>query len=246
MLHLARKVTGAAVYGTDGEIGTLEDFYFEEDRWTIRYLLVDTGGWFSGKKVLISPMSVVGGWGRAGVRLRITKDQAWNSPEFAEGAPLSRSVESGILGYYGYPEYWSAANVWGAFDSPGALAVAPPPAATRTAVAEPGIDPEARDLRSIRRSTGYHLQADDGEVGHADDFLIGEDSWQIRYLLVDTSNWIGGRSVIVPTGAVERVDPARGLLRVAATRESVKQAPALEAIESAVDTAEIGPPFTII
>ena len=63
MLHLAHKITGASVRGVDGDIGTLEDFYFEEDRWTVRYLLVDTGKWFSGKRVLISPMSVPDGWG---------------------------------------------------------------------------------------------------------------------------------------------------------------------------------------
>src|SRR5678816_2965697 len=78
MLHLAQKVAGAAVRGTDGDIGTLEDFYFEEDRWTVRYLLVDTGKWFSGKRVLISPMSVGAGWGRSGLQLSLTRDQVWN------------------------------------------------------------------------------------------------------------------------------------------------------------------------
>ena len=91
MMHLAHKVTGATVKGTDGEIGTLEDFYFEEDRWTIRYLLVDTGKWYSGKHVLISPMSVRGGWGRTGIQLGLTKDQVWNSPELNDGEPLPAS-----------------------------------------------------------------------------------------------------------------------------------------------------------
>jgi hypothetical protein len=88
MLHLAHKISGAAVRGTDVDIGTLEDFYFEENRWTVRYLLVDTGKWFSGKRVLISPMSVDGEWGRTGVPLRLTKEQVWNSPEIKEGEEL--------------------------------------------------------------------------------------------------------------------------------------------------------------
>ena len=245
MLHLAHKVAGAAVRGTDGDIGTLEDFYFEEDRWTVRYLLVDTGHWFSGKRVLISPMSVRDGWGRSGVQLSLTKDQVWNSPEFNEGEPLSGAGEANVLAYYGYPDYWGAASIWGNYDSPAALAAVPP---AETVPAAPGksIDPEARRLRSVNKSTGYHLQARNGEIGHVDDFLIGEESWRIRYLLVDTSNWIGGRSVIVSPEAVEGIDKDRGQLYVAADREAIKGAPELESIESALELTEIGPPFTII
>ena len=79
-----------------------------------------------------------------------------------------------------------------------------------------------------------------------DDFLIGEDSWRIRYLLVDTSNWIGGRSVIVSPETVEGIDKERGELYVAADREAIKHAPELESIQSALDLTETGPPFTII
>jgi hypothetical protein len=115
-----------------------------------------------------------------------------------------------------------------------------------TATPKNGIDPEARHLRSIKKSTGYHLQARDGEIGHVDDFLIGQESWRIRYLLVDTSNWIGGRSVIVSPEAVEGIDKDRGLLDVAADRKAIEQAPELESIQSALELTEIGPPFTII
>jgi uncharacterized protein YrrD len=244
MLHLAHKVAGAAIRGIDGEIGTLEDFYFEEDRWTVRYLLVDTGKWFSGKRVLISPMSVQNGWGRTGVPLSLTKEQVWNSPEFNEGASLSRACESNVLAYYGYPDYWGAASIWGDYDSPLALASGAP---TRTPPPPlNSIDPEARHLRSIRKSTGYHLHARNGEIGHVDDFLIGEQSWRIRYLLVDTSNWIGGRSVIVSPETVDRIDAERGQLYVAADRNDIAKAPELDSIQSALELTEIGPPFTII
>jgi hypothetical protein len=247
MLHLAHKIAGTVIQGSDGDIGTLEDFYFEEDRWTVRYLLVDTGKWFSGKRVLISPMSVQDGWGKAGVKVGLTKDQVWNSPEFNDGDALSRTSETNVLSYYGYPDYWGAASIWGNFDSPTALAAgaASVKAATPVAPAS-GIDPEARHLRSIKKSTGYHLHARNGEIGHVDDFLIGEDSWRIRYLLVDTSNWIGGRSVIVAAEMVEGIDKDSGKLYVAADRESIKRSPELESIQSALDLAETGPPFTII
>jgi uncharacterized protein YrrD len=244
MLHLAHKITGATVKGVDGDIGTIDDFYFEENRWTVRYLLVDTGKWFSGKRVLISPMSVPDGWGREGICLSLTKDQVWNSPEITEG-DLSSEGEAQVLTYYGYPDYWGAASVWGNFDSPTAL-IARAPAVKPAATPKNAIDPEARHLRSVRKSTGYHLQARDGEIGHVDDFLIGQESWRIRYLLVDTSNWIGGRSVIVSPEKVEGIDKDKGLLYVAADRKAIKEAPELESIQSALELTEIGPPFTII
>lgn len=244
MLHLARKVAGATLRAIDGDIGTLEDFYFEEDRWTVRYLLVDTGKWFSGKRVLISPMSVQGEWGMTGVSVNLTKDQVWNSPEFDVRQPLSRASETKVLGYYGYPYYWGDANVWGTFDNPAALLTAR--VDVRVTGEASGIDPEARHLRSTNKSTGYHLHATDGEVGHVDDFLIGQESWRVRYLLVDTSNWIGGRSVIVSCDVLGGIDKDHERLHVDATRDAIKHAPSLTSIEEVLDAAETGPPFTII
>ena len=195
MLHLAQKIAGATVSGTDGEIGTLEDFYFEEAGWNVRYLLVDTGSWFAGKRVLLSPSAVQGDWGRTGVHVNLSREDVRNGPALDDDAM-----------------------------------------------------PEVTDARldSVKTTSGYHIRARNGEIGHVDDFLIGQDSWRIRYLLVDTSNWIGGRSVIVSSEAVERVDKADNQIYVAADREAIKNAPALESIDAALSRTETGPPFTII
>lgn len=241
MLHLAGKIRGATIRAIDGDIGTLEDFYFEEERWAIRYLLVDTGTWVSGKNVLLSPMAVTGEWNMAGIRVNLNKDQVWNSPEFNPQSSLSRGRETQVLGYYGYPDYWGAASVWGSFDNPAALLAAP-----RLDPVEPRVDPESVHVRSIAQSTGYHVQATDGEIGHVDDFLIGQESWRIRYLLVDTSNWIGGRSVIVSSDTLESINGQHGALRVGVSRDAIAHAPSFESIEAALDVRETGPPFTII
>ena len=244
MLHLARKIRGATIRATDGEIGTLEDFYFEEDRWTVRYFLVDTGKWFSGKRVLLSPMSVKGSWSRAEIPVALTKSQVWNSPQVDWQRPLSRGTEAEVLRYYGYPWYWTGGGIWGAFENPAALV-----AQTSGPTPQPEgpvVDVEKQHLRSTNQSTGYHIHATDGEVGHVDDFLIGEESWRIRYLLVDTSNWIGGRSVIVQTESVERIDRERGTLHVGVSRDEIKRSRSFESIEDAVGAAEIGPPFVLI
>ena len=195
MLHLAQKIAGVTVSGTDGEIGTLEDFYFEEAGWNVRYLLVDTGSWFDGKRVLLSPSAVLGDWGRTGVHVNLSRDDVRNSPALDDEAM-------------------------------------------------PDVADERLD--SVKTTSGYHIRARNGEIGHVDDFLIGQDSWRIRYLLVDTSNWIGGRSVIVSSDAVERVDKEDNQIYVAADRDAIKNAPELESIDAALSRNETGPPFTII
>ena len=243
MLHLAQKIRGAAVHAVAGEIGTLEDFYFEEGRWTIRYLVIDTGKWLNGRRVLLSPMSVREKWDVTTIPVGLTRDQVQNSPRFDPQDSLSRETEITVLGYYGYPYYWGYDSVWGSFDNPAALLTAP---ADVVPGRTPAIDPESRHLRSINKSTGYHLHAVDGEIGHVDDFLIEEASWRIRSLLVDTSNWIGGRSVLVASDAVDGVDREHKKLRVGVTRDVIEHSPAFESIEAALDTRETAPPFTFI
>jgi uncharacterized protein YrrD len=194
MLHLAQKIAGVTVNGTDGEIGTLEDFYFEESGWKVRYLVVDTGSWFNGTRVFVPPSAVKGEWGRSGVQLDLSRNDVRNIPVVEDAEP---DVDNG-------------------------------------------------HLDSMKKTSGYHIHARNGEIGHVDDFLISEDSWRIRYLLVDTSNWIGGRSVIVSSEAVEKVDKADNRLYVAADREAIANAPTLDSLDAALSRTETGPPFTII
>ena len=243
LLHLARKIRGAPVLATDGEIGAVEDFYFQEDGWTVRYVLVDTGRWVSGKHVLVSPMSVTERWGRGGLHVKLTRDQVWHSPQI-DTSTLSRAQEEDVLKHYGHPIYWGAGGVWGSFESPAALLAAPlPPPPPPEG---PVVDVEAEHLRSVNASTGYHLHARDGDIGHVDDFVIGEETWRIRYLLVDTSNWIGGKWVIVRTDLVRGVDREQAMLNIDATRDEIRKSPSFASIEEAVGPDEVGPPFVIL
>jgi hypothetical protein len=245
MLHLASKIRGAPVLATDGDIGAVEDFYFEQLRWTVRYIVVNTGTWLNNRRVLLSPMSVRGAWGMTGIPVGLTRDQVRSSPELDLSQPPSHRAETAVLGYYGYPAYWGASDLWGTFGNPGALVMAP--AEQRAEVTErSAVDPEERGLQSTGTITGYHIQAIDGEVGHVDDFLIGEDSWRIRYLRIDTSNWIGGRSVILLADELEWIDRAAGKLHIGLRREAVKQGPSFDSIEAAVALLETGPPFVIL
>ncbi len=241
MLHLAQKVLGAPIRATDGDIGTLEDFIVDVGRWAVRYLVVDTGSWFTGKKVLLSPMSVAGDWGVPGLQVTLSRDRVWNSPPFEADGTLVPESEDRLADYYEYPRYWEAEGIWGTHETPAALLAG---AASRAATVAPTT--AARRLVSSSHVTGFHVSARDGEIGHVDDFLIGNDSWRVRYLRLDTSNWMGGRAVLLSPTFVADVDDGRSLIHVSTTRQEIQTAPRFASIEGSLDAAETGPPFTII
>ena len=86
---------------------------------------------------------------------------------------------------------------------------------------------------------GFHILASDGEAGHVDDFLFDENL-AIRYLVVDVSNWIGGKSVLIPYDAVENIDSPNKKITVSMSREAIKASPSDES--AAVELIETLPP----
>jgi sporulation protein YlmC with PRC-barrel domain len=244
MVHKASKVRGVTVRATDGEIGTVHDLYFDDEHWTVRYLVVNTGTWLTGRLVLISPMSMEKTWNTAALPVKLTMDQVRHSPQADAHQPISRVHEALLLEHYGYPYYWGAGGVWGAFGYPAGLMAAPPLPASDSAVPRPRLSPEDRHLRSVADVTGYHIRATDGEIGHVDDFLIDERSWTIRYLVLDTSNWIGGQWVVIAPRVLRAIEWTERAMKVDLTRDAVRSSPKLESIE--LGPAEDAPPFAII
>ena len=107
MLTNAKHLKGFVIRATDGEIGTVDQFYFDDETWAIRYLIVETGGWLAGRRILISPFSVVDADWRVGrLDVALTKKQVEGSPNIDTHRPVSRQHEAAYLGYFGYPNYW--------------------------------------------------------------------------------------------------------------------------------------------
>ena len=114
MLRSMKNLEDYAIRATDGIIGHVKDFYFDDEAWVIRYLVVDTGTWLSSRKVLISPISIGHpDWTDRVLPVSITKEQVKNSPDIDTQKPVSRQHEIQYLGYYGYPYYWGGAGLWG-------------------------------------------------------------------------------------------------------------------------------------
>ena len=234
MLRSAATLQGYGITASDGDIGQVDRLFFDDERWTVRYLVVDTGKWLTGRRVLISPAAVDSTDDFGGrIRLNLTRDQIRNSPDVDSDQPVSRQQETALNAYYGYGPYWGTGGLWGSvYYPPGILA--PGPAATSAMATPPetladGLPRQQPDgdshLRSTKEVSGYHVQATDGSIGHIDGFLIDDQTWAIRYLIVDTSNWPGGRSVLISPSWVREVDWHQSKVHVDVTVEKVRTSP---------------------
>ena len=221
MLRTASHLKGTSIAATDGEIGSVQDLYFDDHSWTIRYLVVDTGTWLPGRQVLISPRSIMTVTDEARIPVSLTKSQVENSPSTDVDKPVERQYEEEYSQYYGYPYYWTGPYRWGATPYPGEGVLAMPEAAT--AMPPPhGGDPS---LRSTRNVTGYYIEATDGDIGHVDDFIVDTTAWAIRYMLVDTRNWWPGKKVLVSPEWINEVSWPDSRVYVDMSKEAIKSAP---------------------
>lgn len=224
MLRSANDLRGYQIVATDGEIGSVDDFYFDDEAWTVRYLVVDTGKWLPDRRVLVSPIAINPADSVARtLPVSLTRTQVKSSPGIEKDLPVSQQQEIEFSRYYGYPYYWSGAALWGPAPYPaGALAATPgftgPPADVEPAHGD-------RHLRSCREVTGYHLRATDGELGHVEDLLLDDLDWAIRYIVVDTRNWWFGQKVVIVPEWMNSIDWAQREVRVDVTRDEVKSAP---------------------
>ena len=233
-LKNGKDLRGLKVQATDGEIGTVDQFFFDDESWAIRYFVVDTGS----RQVLISPIAVVQrDWEAKRLDLALTKKQVEDSPEIDTQQPVSRQHEAAYLGYFGYPYYWGGPYMWGAEFYPAALGSVIPVAVPPEAIAEKAQKESADShLRSNQAVTGYTIEATDGEIGHVDGFVVDDRAWAIRYIEVATRNWWPGKKVLVSPEWIERVSWTDSKVVTRLTREAIKAAP--EYIESEPITRE--------
>ncbi|MDD5672714.1 MAG: PRC-barrel domain-containing protein [Chitinivibrionales bacterium] len=212
------------VRATDGDLGKVHDFYFDDATWTIRYMVAETGNWLSGRKVVISVVALgKPDWETRTFSVNLTCDQVRNSPDIDTQRPVSRQHEAELHDYYQWPLYWE-----GGYG--GAFGITPYPLFETPLVQEPP-EPERNDnphLRSMRQVTGYTIHATDGEIGHADDFIVDDKDWTLRYLVANTGNWLSEKEVAVPLTWIKGVFWDNASMHLDRPREEVKKSPAVD------------------
>ena len=214
MFRSTNELSGYQVLATDGECGSVKDFLFDDESRIVRYLVIDTGGWLTGRQVLISPVAIdQPNLDRLELPTVLSKENIESSPTIDEDLPVSRQNESALSTYYNWPVYWGSSGPM------------PQQKTVSTDLAEMERNPH---LRSIGEVTGYQVQCMEGPLGHIDDLIVDTETWSIRYLVIDTRNWLPSKKVIIAFDWVTHFSWDDRKAHVDLTQQQVKNAPVFD------------------
>lgn len=222
---------GYTMKGTDGEIGKVRDFYFDDETWDIRHVILKTGSWFSSRDVLISPKAILeSDWKDGILPVNLTMKQMLESPEIDTDKPVSRQQEIEIYGHNLWQPYWGndfyTTGLGGIFGSE--HQIAPNEAEETEDKLKPTSvksSPDDHHLRSAHVVTGFHIHAIDGKIGHVVDFIMDDQTWKILCLAIDTHQWIGGQKVLLPVRNIKGIEWENSSVYVDEKTDSIKTSP---------------------
>jgi uncharacterized protein YrrD len=219
MTYSLKSLIGFAMGATDGEIGAVKDFYFDDCTWSIRYIIVETGSWLNGRRVLISPATLLPfDWDKGIFPVNLTREQIENSPDIDTAKPVSRQMEIDLQMHYRYAAYWEPSFYGGGMSLPVYL-----PDSQETEPAR-NVD-EDWHLRSSDQVKGYVIKASDGEIGSLEDFLLHSSGGNIEFLVVDTGHWLPGKKVVICPKLIKEINWKTSVITVHASTEQVKNSP---------------------
>lgn len=202
MLHNTSDLYGHKLAATDGDIGHIKDFYFDDKTWVIRYLVTDTASWLAGRLILLTPHAF-GAWDGQGksLHVKLDKKQVERSPSIESHKPVSRQYEVEYYRYYGWPAYWDGNGMWGL----GGYPRAQPPSKSELAAQSKFHHRDDKHLQSTRAVTGYAIHAVDGDIGTVSGFMVDDTNWAISQLTVEAGHWYAGKEILISSSDVERI-----------------------------------------
>jgi sporulation protein YlmC with PRC-barrel domain len=230
-LTSANNLNKSKIEATDGEIGKVGDLYFDDATWTVRYVVVDTGSWLRpGRRTLVSPHSIESHSVKEElIKLRLSKQSIENGPEVDADKPVSRRMEEKLALHYRWPPYWLAGTLGIGMIPEAAMSLEQAKRADeKTEAEEPSQD---SSLRSVSEVSGYRIVASDGDIGKVSDFVLDDEAWSIRYVVVDTGNWLPGRKVIVSPRWAKDIDWTERHFTMELSKAQVEASPRLDSID---------------
>lgn len=213
MLLSTKLLRGFKIKAMDGVFGKVDDVYFDDRIWNVQYLVVNTGSWLPGRKVLL-PRAVLHELAASdgACEVKLTKKEIQSSPPIAADEPVSRKYETSLFEYFKLVPYWGADVPAASYELGGYNGNA------GTAGGDSG-------LRSCREVYGYRIDAEDGDIGQIQDFIVDDRTWVLRYAVIDTRSWLPGRKVLVAIPWIRHVSWTRSRVKVELTREEIKGSP---------------------
>ncbi len=218
MLQSIQQFYGKKLGAADGHIGHVKDFYFDDQSWTIRYLVADTGPWLAGRLVLLpSHVFAADAFETAEaadngiLRVSLTRSQIKRSPSVDLHHPISRQYEEAYHRYYSWPFYWTAG---GGDDHLTTEEL------QEEILPQPGDDP---CLRSTQTVTGYRVQATDGPVGSVTGLMIHGRDWKIRELIIKADPEITAEEIFLLPESVGRISCEETMIYINLAQNDVRQ-----------------------
>jgi hypothetical protein len=231
MLRSVNKLLGTKLGATDGHVGHIKDFYFDDQDWAVRYAVADTGTWLPGRLVLLTPHALGAlQTSEKALLVNLTRKQIENSPSVDLHKPVSRQYEEEYYSYYNWPFYWQGGALWGMSDFPVLPPVTPAARPTR-ARSRKGPKPDAH-LRSAHTLIGYQIQGTDEAFGHVADFLMDDETWAIDHVVIDTGHWLSGKKVLVSPFDISEISWNDSKVFVDSSKAAIEHAPAYEPAEA--------------
>ncbi|MCX6954164.1 MAG: PRC-barrel domain-containing protein [Verrucomicrobia bacterium] len=220
MLHNTKDLYGYKLSATDGDIGRVRDFYFDDKTWVLRYLVADTGTWLTGRLVLLSPHA----FGPLDdddktLEVNLTRKQIENGPTIEAHKPVSRQYEVDYYRYYGWPAYWDGGALWGM----GGYPVVLPPTSDELEAHVQHHHRDDKHLQSAASIKGYPIQTTDGPIGHVTGFMVDDKSWAIRELVVETGHWYAGKEILIAPSKVTRISYEESQVYVHLTKADIER-----------------------
>jgi sporulation protein YlmC with PRC-barrel domain len=215
------EIRGFKAFCTGGEVGKVSDLYFDDEKWIVRYLIVDTGSWLTRHSVLISPLSVEAvSWETRQIRLSIDREKVEKSPDIDYHKPISRQQEAEYHSYYGYPYYWADTSMWELSPIPAYVPATSPKQSPET-------PQEDNHLRSTNEIIGCQVKASDGEIGRVRDLLVDEDSWGVKSIVIDEADAPEQSGLDLPVSSVLRLSWTDRSVYVNVSRDEIRPAAGL-------------------
>lgn len=222
MKRSLKTLLGYSIEAKDGTKGTVKDFLFDDESWTVRHVEADLGKILPGKKVLIPRVFLENpDWNLGHFPVELTKDEVEKCPPLESNLPVSRKYEEKLHAYYGIDPYWPTAYV-PPFGSPSLINVPTPALAPKTLIEE---EIETH-LRSFNEVKGYRLDCVDKKHGKIDDFIVSVENWKIVYVIADIGHWYTkSKKIMLAVNWMEEIDYVNQIVKVDIQSSVLEEAP---------------------
>ena len=242
MLRSIQSLIGFTMGATDGEIGKVKDFYFDDKTWRIKYLVVETGNWLFGRKVLLSPVALqTTNLESNSLPVNLTKDQIKHSPDIDTDKPVSAQQEAELHSHYSWPNNEAAGIGFMTTGMVGGVVAPGIPFDERISdevhhhsdtVSDRGPENENpqhqsgdQHLRSFKDLKGYTIHASDGEFGEVDDLIVDSVSWSVPFMVIETGNWYSGKKILTTTKNIRSIEWKDSSVHVTQSTHTLKSSP---------------------